>query len=119
GGEHRPEQQSRAAELDGIVQPSRQLPQPVPDRLFSRRLGFLVSGEAQRVHVPEDGVLGPRRHPLTIAVAEPEYPGEPPTRPPPPPPRAASGRRCCSSTPSSTATAGRPERADVRGAAVP
>ena len=71
GGEDRPEQQARAAELDGIVQPPRQLPQPVPDGLPGRRLGLLGSGEAQRVHVPEDGVLGPRRHPSTIAAAGP------------------------------------------------
>jgi hypothetical protein len=71
GGEHRSEQQARATELDGIVQPPRQLPQPVPDGLLGRRLGLLGSGEAQRVHVPEDGMLGPRRHPSTIAAAGP------------------------------------------------
>ena len=42
---------------------TRQLPQPVPDGLFGRRFGLLGTGEAQRVHVPEDGVIGPRRHP--------------------------------------------------------
>ena len=59
GGEDRAEQQARAAELDRIVQPALQLPQPVPDGLLRRQLRLLRAGEAERVHVPPDSVIGP------------------------------------------------------------
>jgi len=59
GGEDRAEQQARTAELDRIVQPALQLPQPVPDGLLLRQLRFLRTGEAERVHVPPDSVIGP------------------------------------------------------------
>jgi hypothetical protein len=42
GGEDRAEQQARTPELDRIVQPALQLPQPVPDGLFLRQLRFLA-----------------------------------------------------------------------------
>jgi hypothetical protein len=59
GGEDRSEQQARTAELDRIIQPALQLPQPVQDPLFLRHLRLLRAGEAERVHVPPDGVIGP------------------------------------------------------------
>ena len=59
GGEDRAEQQARTAELDRIVQPALQLPQPVPDGLLLRQLRLLRTGEAERVHVPPDSVIGP------------------------------------------------------------
>jgi hypothetical protein len=59
GGEDRAEQQARTPELDRIVQPALQLPQPVPDGLLLRQLRLLRTGEAERVHVPPDSVIGP------------------------------------------------------------
>jgi len=63
-GEDRPEQQPVAAEFDRVIQPRRQPPQPVPGRLVRRQRRLLRAGEAERVHLPQDGVISPGRHPL-------------------------------------------------------
>ncbi len=57
GREDRSEQQARAAKLHRVVQPSLQLPQPVPDRLPHRQRCLLRAGEAQGVNVPPDNGL--------------------------------------------------------------
>jgi hypothetical protein len=79
GGEDRAEQQPVAAELDRVVKPRFQVPQPVPDRLARGQRRRLRAGEAERVHLPQDGVISPGRHPLTL--------------PAPPGQRPDSGRR--------------------------
>ena len=60
--EDRPEQQAVAAELDGVVQPRLQLPEPVPGRLAVRQRRPLRAGEAERIHLPQNGVITPGRH---------------------------------------------------------
>ena len=73
--EDRPEQQPVAAELDRVIQPRRQPPQPVPDRLARRQRGLLRAGEAERVHMPEDGVISPGRHPPKASgKSKPDHP---------------------------------------------
>lgn len=60
GGEHRPEQQPGRAELDGVVQPAGEVPEPVHHRLV-RRGDRLGPDEAEGIHVPPDGVPDPAR----------------------------------------------------------
>ena len=65
-GEHRPEQQPVAAELDRVVNPRLQPPQPVAGRLAARQRRPLRAGEAERVDLPQHGVISPGRHPITL-----------------------------------------------------
>ena len=60
--EDRPEQQAVAAELDGVVQPRLELPQPVPGGLAVGQGRSLRAGEAERIHLPQNGVITPGRH---------------------------------------------------------
>jgi len=64
GREDRSQEQPAAAELDRVVEPRLELPEPVPDRLVFRQRGPLRAGEAKRVHMPQDGVISPGRHPV-------------------------------------------------------
>jgi hypothetical protein len=59
GREDRSEQQARAAESGRVIEPSGQLPEPVPDRLLGRQRRLLRTRETERVHMPPDNVIGP------------------------------------------------------------
>jgi hypothetical protein len=72
-GEDRAEQQPVAAKLNGVVKPRGEMRQPVPDRLVPGQRGPLRAGETERVHVPQNGVIGPRHEPQAT-----RSPGAPP-----------------------------------------
>jgi len=59
GREDRPEQQARAAEPGRVIEPSAQLPQPVPDGFLRRQRRLLGVRETQWIHLPPDSVLSP------------------------------------------------------------